>query len=214
VALGYRGNKFWRDMSDYLVHLTPTPTDWLSILQSCRLSAGGPFGWLSTHRDEPESQKSSCLSEIPMDYLPRLADRHGSYGVVFERKFIENLGGSRVWYLEKGSPASDALFEIVKARHFPVIQEEDPLLDLTPYIDFLNENRSFEWEREWRVVGDLEFVPKDVQYLFMPGEKHSDARRFLDKRYKDGEGPDLSHAPMIDPYWSDEEVQAVLGMTG
>ena len=210
MSLGYRGNDSWRDMSEYLVHLTLDCENWKSILRSQRLTAGGPFGALSTHKDHPESQMSCCLSEIPMDYLPRLAERHGRYGVVFRKSFIESSGGQRVWYLEKESEVADALFSMVKKQHFPRVDENDPLLRLTPFIDYLNERRSFEWEREWRVVGELDFQPSDVRFLFLPDGEHIDARNYLDSEYEELSGPDLSHAPMIDLRWSDEKIQQVL----
>jgi hypothetical protein len=145
-----------------------------------------------------------------MDYLSRLAGRHGQYGVVFKKDFIETKGGSRVWYLKKGSAPAQALFETIKSRHYPVVEDSDLLLRMTPFIDYVSEVRSFEWEREWRVVGDLRFTSLDVKFLFLPGHEHDDARVFFDSYADIGEGPDLSNAPMIDLDWGDHQIQSVL----
>ena len=60
---------------------------------------------------------------------------------------------------------------------------KEELLNLAPFIDIPGNYGSsfyrFEWEREWRVVGDIYFTPSDVAFLIIPGEKHALARTFF-----------------------------------
>jgi hypothetical protein len=208
VSLGYRGNSNWRDMSDYLVHLTKDPKSFSSILKAGHIKATGPFGWLSTHASVPDSQKSCCLSEIPMDYLPRLAEQHGQFGVVFSRGFVEAEGGCRVWYLEKGSVPADTLRDLM-SRHFPNVNDDDSLLELTPFIDYLNPSRTFDWEREWRVPGGLQFTATEVKCLFAPESRHADVETLIDVS---AILTSLRDTPLIDLHWDEERIQDVLAL--
>ena len=44
----------------------------------------------------------------------------------------------------------------------------------------MNEGYDFTWEREWRVLGDLAFEPKDVVSIILPEDGEKDwKRKFL-----------------------------------
>jgi hypothetical protein len=66
----------------------------------------------------------------------------------------------------------------------------------------------FEWEREWRIAGDVRFEPEDVAFLFIPGELHEQARQFsADVKIEDG-GP--AYACAYDAGWPIERIEEAL----
>jgi hypothetical protein len=173
MVLGYRGRAEWRDMSDFLVHLTDSRESFISIVREDSIAAA-PLGAVKGHPalDRLPSQKSCCLSEIPLDYLDRLTDRHGLYGLGFSKQFIQGVGGVRVWYLDKGVETADALFESIRRDWYADPDETSLIWKLTPFIDYVMPNHEFEWEREWRVVDGLSNFIDDVIFIFAPEEEH------------------------------------------
>jgi len=89
-VLGYHGNPTWRDMSEYVVHFCRTREALIAILASGIIEGRTPFGWTREFEKERDAarqraenlrdyptQKSVCLSEVPLDLLDRLVDRRG-----------------------------------------------------------------------------------------------------------------------------------------
>lgn len=219
MPTGYRGNPDWRDMSDFLVHLTGNKENLSRVLEEGRILSSGPFGaiwnWESFHGEKPPGvQLSVCLSEIPLDYLDRLVERHGIYGVGFTKATIVARGAARVWYLERGSLISDIFFNMVKATAYPKkpgFEVGDPLWSVTPFVDYVSDGslgtrHAFEWEREWRHPGDLEFGAAEVAFLFIPESEHAAARANLSKFYGDA----VPVPPLIDATWGEERLQSAL----
>lgn len=173
MVVGYRGNPSWRDMSDFLVHFTHTKDELKQIFDDACVKASGPFGaakGIGSPALPP--QKSVCLSEIPLDYLDRLVDRHGSYGIGFRKAWAIEKNATRVWYLDKDSAVADKVVDWAQAGG-PGAWEDDPIYSLTPFIDYVGTfngvRHEFEWEREWRVNGDLAFMfPRNVPFIFVP----------------------------------------------
>lgn len=171
--LGYQRDPQWRDMSDYLVHFTKTSSALVSMLAEGFIRPSGPFGWAKNISAVAEGHRSVCLSEIPLDMIDRLISRHGHYGLGFKREFVTRSGGARVWYLDKGGAASQALFDrigsVLSSQDFG-----DALWRLTPFIDNVIPGQyAFEWEREWRVPGGLRFNLSDIAFVITPdGDKH------------------------------------------
>ncbi|GAA0400635.1 hypothetical protein GCM10009541_49730 [Micromonospora gifhornensis] len=167
--LGYRRDPKWRDMSDYLVHFTENEVNLVSILQEGEIRPGGPFGSAANLEDRLGSQKSVCLSEVPLDQLNRLMARHGRYGLGFTRDFIRQRGGARVWYLDRDAPAQIAFNEMVRQAMIGGVNPAAEIWRLTPFIDRVTPGKyEFEWEREWRVVGGLSFEHSDLAFVLLP----------------------------------------------
>lgn len=91
------------------------------------------------------------------------------------------------------------------------IDIDDPLWDLTPFVDNPGSgewgNYEFEWEREWRVVGDLTFGLSDVAFLFIP-EQHQPAWVDFWESHL-GAGATFP-GPMLDAGWDLERMQEEL----
>ncbi len=214
MALGYRGNPAWRDMSEYVVHFTHGRQDLVDMLLHDRIEARKPFGWAREVDGEEAipTQKSVCLSEVPLDMLDRLVGRHGSYGLGFRKTDLIQDQAAPVWYVEMDTHLANALDRLCWAA------KEDPSLrravfTLTRNIDKVGEFPNgqlyrFEWEREWRVPKRLHLWREGPLFLFAPEADHHWLDRKLDVRQGDALGEGVP--PMIDPTWDDERIQEVL----
>jgi hypothetical protein len=83
----------------------------------------------------------------------------------------------------------------------------DPLWALTLFVDFPGEygatSYRFEWEREWRVPGSVEFSPDNVAFLFGPEAAHHEMLERIGSNYT---------GPCIDPLWPDARIQEALAL--
>jgi hypothetical protein len=105
---------------------------------------------------------------VPLDKVDRLMRRHGFYGIAFTKNFIRSKQGARVWYVDQGSEQARSLnghlLELQSRRDF-----DHPMWDLTPFIDLVMPGRyEWDWEREWRVRGSLNFSLDDVAFVITP----------------------------------------------
>jgi hypothetical protein len=136
--LGYGGHEDWRDMSEYLVHLTDR-VSFDRILQEEVLVPGDkPFGAAANLL--PESHRAVCLSEIPLDRLDRLVERHGEYGVGFRKSYVRE---APVWYVPRGTFIADSFRELVRTSMEGGIDPDDMIWRLTPFVD--NPGRGETW---------------------------------------------------------------------
>ncbi|MGW0177309.1 abortive infection system antitoxin AbiGi family protein [Rhodococcus sp. NPDC003322] len=159
------------DMSDYVVHFTDAQAILGKILGTGCLKASGPFGfsYYRTIKQVAAGHHSVCLSEIPLDQIQRLTHRHGHYGIGFTKDFIRSKQGARVWYLDEGTVQAATMRTQLDA----LVADADfthPMWDLTPFVDLVMPSKRFvfDWEREWRVRGDLEFTLADVAFVVTP----------------------------------------------
>lgn len=208
MALGFRGKIHWRDMSEYLVHITRRQP-FFQIIGSGELLAKNSFGAARNIRGLGGSQKSICMSEIPLDYLSRLIERRGEYGIGFTKKFVIGSGGAPVWYLRKEGVVADTFRKLVEraTKERSAIDPLDPIWRATPYVDYPGDygdrRYEFEWEREWRMAGggSLVVAPGLVTFLFAPEDDHTRVAR----SWVNGDLP-----AMIDAKWPMEKIQRVL----
>lgn len=156
-------------MSDWVVHFTDSKDNLASILHDRFIRPSGPFGNGRNFDEVRERHMSACFSEIPLDHLSRLYERHGPWGIGFNRRVIDAADGGRVWYLERDTEPARALFDLT--GHVLRAQDFDHLIwKLSPFIDVMSDayNYRFDWEREWRVPGGLDFEMTDVAFLLQP----------------------------------------------
>ncbi len=158
-------------MSDWLVHFTKTQDNLQSIIKSLAVEASGPFGRAKDFEKVRESQKSACLSEIPLDHLQRLYRQHGRWGIGFRKDFVTAAGGGRVWHVQRDSELDRALFGVYGEQMSDTVSG---FWQLTPFMDTLGPNYNFDWEREWRVPGGLAFTEDEIGFVVTPDEADSD----------------------------------------
>jgi hypothetical protein len=214
-VLGSRGNPGWLDLSDYVVHFTKggdaaAYDAIMSILWHQVLRRGEtPFGIAAVRHkvlEVAESQRSVCFSETPLGFLERVAKRRrSSYGIVFAKRFLLELGGAPLWYLEDGTAPQIAMSALIELHRQNGVDPNDPLWRITPLIDCPSGPTSpyrydFRWEREWRVAADVSFVPSDVAALLIPEHNHVPAREFFEEHVADNTGPGY-FCPYVDPLW-------------
>lgn len=83
-------------MSEWVVHFTDSEDNLRSILTERHIRPSGPFGQGKNIAETREAHMSACFSEIPLDHLVRLCERHGRWGIGFSKEFMADRGGCRV----------------------------------------------------------------------------------------------------------------------
>lgn len=213
--MGYRGHADWRDMSEYVIHFTKSTggvsayNAMTGILSAGRIEARSKFGCATNVNGLGATQHCACFSEIPLDMLDRLVDRRNSkYGIGFRQDTVITKGAGRVWYLDQGAPSRAALGHIVSQAMTGHVDPDDHIWTITPFVDHTAPNYHFEWEREWRAPGGLDFTPEEVAFLFVPEFQHPQAATFL-QGGGNGAGPAYT-CPILDPLWDDDTIQTAL----
>jgi hypothetical protein len=209
--------KNWEDMSEYLVHFTKAGNEnddyrtMLSIYWQQKLIPKNAFGIGRKISPELTSQRAVCFSEIPPGQWCRLSERRETkYGIAFTKSFVINRGGGPIWYAWKGTQHWQILQKIMREN------SEDPsapIWKLTPLIDapgeYFGKPYFFDWEREWRFVGEFSFGSEDVAFLIIPEELHEAAKSFFIGVKTENTGPAYL-CPYIDPTWERERILETL----
>ena len=146
-----------------------------------------------------------CFTEVPLSELHLLTRKIpgrkielSEYGFVFSREFIVSRRAQPAIYINSYNSnrwlreAADCIFEISKEHDF----QQGKLRRFLPFLNAMHEGYDFAWEREWRVLDDLEFEPRDVVCIILPedGEKEW-KRKFLNWGF-----------PVISLGWSTERI--------
>lgn len=215
----HRYNSEWHDMSDYVVHFTKeyggksAYDNVMGILFYRVLHAVNPFGIMRNRASNSDSQRAACFSEIPLHLINRLAQRRGLYGVGFTKRFLLEHGGGPIWYVEHRSPSEQVIQRLITEALGSTSSQTHPIWHITPFIDspgdYPGGSYRFEWEREWRIVGDLHFTENDVAFLIIPEELHGFAQGFFQDAYENNTGP-AYFCPFIDALWGLDRVRQAL----
>ncbi|MUK39613.1 hypothetical protein GNP82_18930 [Aliivibrio fischeri] len=192
-------NKFTQDdQSDFLIHLVgkdESYTTFMNILSQGRIKSINAFGF----NRMKHGKLSICFSEIPPVFIKKLVKRRANYGIAFKKSWLQEKGAQRIWYIEKNSKLHSSLVNISNELSVLI---QDEFNNLAPFIDVSGDygtsSYRFEWEREWRLIGDLSFTPDDVEFLILPGKDHDAAREFFADAELDGIGPNYN-CPYYDP---------------
>lgn len=205
----------WEDFSEYVTHFTKAVqpnTDYdnqLSILWHQRLESRNPFGIARSTAPIMATQQSVCFSEVPLHCLDRIARRRSRYGIGFTKEFARSQGGGPIWYVERNSNQHEAITQMIARALASSEPSSDPVWMLTPLIDVPGDyptgSYRFEWEREWRKIGDFVFEPSDVAFLIVPEELHEAARTFFRQARYDNTGPSFE-CPLIDSSWGVDRI--------
>lgn len=155
------------DLSRWLVHLTRSEKDLISILKTGMIEARVPYGAGRSYSSLRDRHRSVCLTEIPLHELDRMTTKR-PWGIVFDKERLRaKFNAQPVWYISDPSPQWSALGA---AMHEAQRNLASPIWQLTPFIERVRSRRSqspndWRWEREWRVQGSLEFDLADVAMI-------------------------------------------------
>lgn len=161
-------------MSRYLFHFTKNKDernarkDFYSILDKCRLKAAANKGYFVQEREPTVSWTGNHLLT-----LDRLMERRESrYGFCFNQAKLERKGVRPVIYL------SDIEIRLMKnylkhpkpgQRQFQVPAQNAVLTSADKWcVDIVSADYNFEWEKEWRKLGDFRFDYNDIFFLVAP----------------------------------------------
>lgn len=206
----------WSDMSNHVVHFTKPSgnksayDNMLSILGQKIIKARNPFGLVRKGAPNPSSQKTVCFSEVPLHLLQRLAKTRSEYGIVFGKELVIKRRANPILYAYKDQPLAKAIRKLALAAK---ANANDPIWTVTPFVDAAGVYPSgaylFEWEREWRKIGDFEFSEAEVTFLIIPAKYHAAARAFFDNARIENIGPHYD-CPFIDAKWGLTKIRPLL----
>lgn len=146
-----------------------------------------------------------CLTEVPLNQIHLLSRKIPGrqielrpYGLVFNRDFIIAAGGQPAFYIN-GYNHNRFLHECFNALYRRSLDGDtlrSPVWRVLPFINAMHERYDFTWEREWRVLGDLDFRIRDVVAIILPSEGDDDLKEDFAK-----EG-----IAVISPGWTYEQI--------
>lgn len=172
-----------KDFSPFLVHLTREDEEYCAkdvlkiILDENTLRAYNHYCYFSTalnNQENPESMllqnefRVVCFTETPIDQIDVLLYevtnrrfKPDPYGLVFKKDYIREKGGNPVFYVTR-----DIAKPIYNYLYVPYIQGKEQasqeLCGLLALVTLCEEGNDWHWEREWRIVGNLEFERDDI----------------------------------------------------
>ena len=203
----------WEDMSNYVVHFTkggPGKDDYWTMIRiygSYRLEPRHRFGIGKDKAPLAAEQGTVCFSEIPPGQWNRLIKRRATkFGLAFSKQFVLSRGGGPIWYAWKDTPHLQALQEMMAVAAGDV---DAPIWRITPMIDapgmYGGRDYMFDWEREWRHIGAMSFMPEDVAFLLIPEGLHAAAKAFFENAHYEHIGP-AYFCPFVDPSWDRDRI--------
>jgi hypothetical protein len=187
-------------------------TRWIEILGAGVLKPGRePLGIASYVPSVSRNQRAVCFSEIPLDMLDRIVRTRSSYGFGFRKETIVAKNGAPLWYLDAAGEQADLVNRQILQREHQGVDPADPFWRLTAFMEHPGRcGPPYEWEREWRVLGEVRFDVTEVAFLLLPEADHSLADQFFRKVAEENTGPSY-HCPYIDPVrWSRREIEEAL----
>ena len=78
-----------------------------------------------------------------------------------------------------------------------------------PFIDRVLPSYQYDWDKEWRVPGGLDFTDDAVSFILLPEEEHDAFHTFQSRGHNEGNSP-LFKSPLIDHRWAKERVRDTL----
>lgn len=173
------------------------------------------------------SQKVACFTETPLQFLRLMcediehrANDFAPYGVAFTRTFARAEGLNPVWYIDRHytpgvyrewliNPIWNMINSAAALDLPPDALAELPIFKLTPFIQTMGRSKEgqrqeFWWEREWRKVGDLTFLPSKAVVVLAPDVEHAELRDLV----KDI--PGYRNMRLVDVSWGPDQIEQVL----
>ncbi len=199
----------------------------LSILESETIEARNPWGLAKKAigmelsggdaQAALDSQKAICFTEAPLEQAWSLVGpikgrtyKLAPFGLAFTKHTARAMGVNPIWYID-ATPGHDWLTKQVDLLVENALQSEsnfadNPLAKITPFMDVMGtwdgSKKEFWWEREWRHLGHLPFLKRDLAVVLCPEEDMEDFKPLLKSKRRT--------VPMVDPRWGLERMIAHL----
>jgi hypothetical protein len=143
----------------------------------------------------------TCFTETPLDQIDILMRKvygrditFSPHGLVFKKEYISQKGGNPVFYAGRGLfDTLWQLYEDAKNRDFSPSAHKFLAL-----VNRCDEKYDFHWEREWRIVGNLEFELEELYCGLCPRDEIDE----FENRFRP--------VKFIDPYWGINKILAKL----
>jgi len=196
-----------RDFSPLLVHFTKDDEyfcakDVLDVILSEKiLKAFNHYCLFSPNLKETQNIslqdkfKVVCFTETPIDQidvlLMEVSGRNFNpkpYGLVFKKEYIRRQGGNPVFYTTKKiAKPFWQLYRLLSDKEKE--QSSGEVCKLLALVTLCDQTMDFHWEREWRIVGDLQFKLNDIYCGLCPEENIA----YFESKY--------SQVKFISPRW-------------
>ncbi len=178
----------YKDLGSNDVRIIDAKTCLERIIEKSVVKAISPFGYfqykvpLARHGRPVKNEyskvqrswlRSVCLTETPIDHVHfQMSPIEGRnlafqpYGLAFWESSIRRCGGNPIFYFDtKNTNLTKSLDDLAISAE---CENQKSLLPLYqsfgPRFDGKSGEIDFRWEREWRVVGDLNFTSKDIAF--------------------------------------------------
>jgi hypothetical protein len=176
------------------------------------LTGSAPQGSARRVKSLGESQHVVSLSEVPLHLAKRIARKRSNHGIGFGKEWLIQHGGIPTWYVDQRSQQAKLISKLVREHARGGVDADHSVWQLTPHIDqpgWYGKPQYYEEEREWRVVGALDFEPADVAFLMLPEALHDAARAFFSPSPEGRSGPSYL-CPYIDVEWPLDRIRDAL----
>ena len=200
----------------------------LSILEDKFIEARTPMGAAKSKIEDTlegpllegalNSQKVVCFTEAPLEQAwslvcnIRLRQIHlAPFGIAFTKRTAREMGVNPVWYVDM-SPGHDWIMNHIwdlvdRALNSEERFQEDPIARVAPFVEGMGTwpsgaKKEFWWEREWRHLGGLPLLRRDLAVILCPEKDMEDIEPLLKSRRRT--------VPMVDPTWGLERMIAHL----
>ncbi len=173
-----------------------------------------------------------CMSEAPMAHwsmfcseIPGRSWRFAPYGLVFTKDWARGYGFNPVWYLNTVPGQSwlttplNELAQIAsngKARAWDgngelkdVRFRDSQIAKILPFIETAGVGKDFSWEREWRRVGSVSFLPQETVAVLAPEEDHPAFQAEYDRQCESSDWPTTT-LNLVDPTWPLSRIQGAV----
>jgi hypothetical protein len=169
----------------------------------------------------------ACFTETPLDQIEHLIGIPGrtinldAYGFVFEKSFLVGKGAQPAIYVNNYAAnnvhraAFDRVFQMSVSGKFT-----GTMWPMLPLVNVMHGRHDFNWEREWRVIGSVDFEASDLVCVILP-EDEEDLRENMAYRGIAAISPGWSYEQMLAEIagqqrrtraiWKDKYVQRAKG---
>ena len=164
-----------------------------------------------------------CMSEAPMPHwsmlcadIPGRSCKFSPYGLVFSKTWALRHSFNPVWYLnttpgqtwlttpvnelaelategKARAKAADGGWEKIRFR-------DSQIARLLPFIETAGVGKDFSWEREWRRVGSVAFLIRQIVAVLAPETDHLAFQAAYERQCEQSES-ETENLNLVDPTW-------------